>query len=63
MGIPISEIVASFKEKNCILLLGPGLAIDKARHCCPGPITISREAVSSEEDIDNLYSEEKSTRA
>lgn len=57
MGIPISEIVASFKEKNCILLLGPGLAIDKrGASLLPGLINYFKgKQLDIEEDIDNLY--------
>ena len=64
MGIPISEIVASFKEKNCVLLLGPGLAIDKkGMSLLPGLINyFKQKQLDIEEDIDNLYFCKKQTR-
>lgn len=64
MGIPISEIVANFKDKNCIFFLGPGLTVDKEG----GPlqsrlITYFKEKeLEIEEDLDNLYSCKKQAR-
>jgi hypothetical protein len=64
VGIPISEIVASFKGKNCILLLGPGLAIDKkGTSLLPGLINyFKQKQLDIEEDIDNLCFYKKQTR-
>jgi SIR2-like domain len=58
MGIPIKEIVAKFMERDCVLLLGPGLAIDKQG----GPLQcglinyFKANQLEIEEDMDNLYS-------
>jgi hypothetical protein len=65
MGIPITEIINSFKERNCVLLLGPGLAIDNTGCSLqPGLINYFKEKqLEIEEDMDNLYSCKKQTKA
>jgi hypothetical protein len=64
MPIPITEIVASFKEKNCILLLGPGLTTgDHGGALQAGLIEyFKQKQLEIEEDIDNLYSCKKQTK-
>ena len=64
MRIPVDEIVDGFKEMNCILLLGPGLAIDKkGRLLQTGLINYFKEKqLEIEEDMDNLYSCTKETK-
>jgi hypothetical protein len=58
MGIPFKEIVAKIVEKDCVLLLGPGLATDKQG----GPLQcglidyFKANQLEIEEDMDNLYS-------
>ena len=58
MGIPVSEIVASLKERNCTILLGPGLALDKKGGLLqPGVIDYFKgKQLEIDEDMDNLYS-------
>lgn len=64
MGIPVAEIVAGLKERNCIFFLGPGLALDKEG----GPLQsglidyFKEKQLEIEEDLDNLYSCKKQAK-
>jgi len=64
VGIPVSEIVASLKERNCAILLGPGLALDKkGGPLQPGVIDYFKfKQLDIEEDMDNLYSCKKQVK-
>jgi hypothetical protein len=64
MGIPVTEIVAGLKERNCIFFLGPGLALNKEG----GPLQaglihyFKEKKLEIEEDLDNLYSCKKQAK-
>ena len=64
MAIPITEIVDSFEERKCVLLLGPNLAIGKGGELLqPGLIDYFKaKQLDVEQDIDNLFTCKKQTK-
>jgi hypothetical protein len=65
MGIPVAEIVAGLKERNCIFFLGPGLVLDKEGGLLQSGLIdyFKEKQLEIEEDLDNLYSCKKQAKA
>ncbi|HSS22040.1 MAG TPA: SIR2 family protein [Pyrinomonadaceae bacterium] len=58
MPIPVNEIVASLKERNCIFLLGPGLVLDKKGGLLQAGLIdyFKEKGLEIDQDLDNLFS-------
>jgi hypothetical protein len=64
VAIPITEIVDSFEERKCVLLLGPNLPIGKGGELFEPPLIdyFKAKQLDIEQDLDNLFICKKQTK-